>query len=71
MFGTETGAQTPWVIRMLLRAGFKNQKQAEIALLVFAVLCIMFTLFSLTQKKPPVPQNDVQQNPNYEPTRTR
>ncbi len=64
-------SETPGRIRTLLKAGFQNQKQAEVALLFFAALCIVFSIWMITPRKELPAQNDPQQNPNYQPTASR
>lgn len=63
--------QMPWVIRILLKAGLQNQRQAEVVLSLFVVFCVLFTVWMITSQKERPPQNDVQQNPNYEPMKSR
>ncbi len=57
----------PWAVRMLLKAGLRNKKQAETALLIFTGLCVVLSVWIILPRKTVPPQNDVQQNPNYEP----
>lgn len=71
MLNQRSEPQTPWVIRLLLKAGLQNQKQAEAVLLIFAGLCVVFTIWMMIPQKERPPQNDIQQNPNYEPTISR
>ena len=69
MFNERRASDIPWMIRLLLKAGFQNQRQAETALLVFVGICVLVTVWMMARGEALPPQNDVQQNPNYEPTR--
>ncbi len=71
MIDTRDDSNTPWAIHLLLKAGLQNQRQAEVVLIAFVVLCLFFTVWTAVPRKTVPPQSDVQQNPNYEPTTAR
>lgn len=66
----EASAQTFSLTSYLLRTGLvKDRKQAESILLGIFTLCILVAIYVLLPDDGPR-QDDVQQNPNYEPPKT-